>query len=140
MIYRIFLIIVGTALCCPFVFASCDFEMKSFDYFHKTNAKLKVHVKVKQACADNDFVKRDLKSVTVNVFNDKKLHSSYDFDSGLWQEKQSRFLLNRKKPFDSGCFKGLTKVYFNLKDGFINSLSGTYWDLKTGKSLKLNCI
>jgi len=131
---------MGTVFCCPLVFSQCEFQINDFDYFHQSSGQLKVHIQVKKACSNHSFNKRELEKININIFQGEKLHSSYSFDHGLWQEKVSRFLLKREKAFLEGCFKGLNQVYLNLKDGFINSQKGTYWNLETGDSLNLNCV
>lgn len=129
----------GAVLICPSLFASCDFGMENISYFYGAKTQYKIKLLIDRVCARNPVEKRFVSGVTLKFFKNDLPIGTYHFDEGFWFEPKSKFLLKKNKAFESGCFKGTKNIQLDLNNKFINSTSGIFMSLESGKRLKISC-
>ena len=134
-----YILILGALAWSSLSFASCKYKVDNSTYYFQGDAKYKISLKIDKVCSKNNVYKRELSGVTMKLFLEDTLVDELYFSSGLWQPSTQIFRLSKSVGSQSNCFNKLKNLNIDLKNQFINSLTGNYLNLSSGASSSKTC-
>ena len=130
---------LGAILYCPLSSANCDVRISNSNLFFVTNSPYKIHIQIKKACSKKAYTKKNIENISLSLYKgDTKIDSIY-FDSGLWEERSRRFVLNRTNISSTQCFKDISHINLDMTKFTLNSRDGFYLNLRTGNKYGTHC-
>jgi hypothetical protein len=120
-------------------FAACEYKVDNSTYYFQGGAKYKISLKIDKVCSKNNIYKRELSGVTMKLFLKDTLVDELYFRRGFWQPDTQSFRLSKSVGSTSNCFKNLKSLNIDLKNQYINSLTGNYLNLSSGITSSQTC-
>lgn len=133
-----YILVWAVILNCSFCFSKCEFNIKNTDHFYSANT-YNTHLKISNVCARDINDKREISDIVLNIHKDDKLIVSKKFKNGYWMPTSNKFYLKNPTAIKKGCFSGVKTIALNPDKEYLNSTSGIYINLKTGKLHNIKC-